>query len=311
VRLAIRARTRGLTAADVDAALGAGEVLITWLNRGTLHLVAREDHHWLHALTAPPRITGCMRRLAQEGVEPAQAERGVALIARTLEDGPHDREALGGALSAAGIPTRGQALIHLLMLASLRGLTVRGPMLGRQHAYVLAADWIGTPPRFDRPRALAELARRYLLGHAPADERDLARWAGLPLRDARAGLAAIAGELKQCDAGRVALVRAAPRAGRPRTQLLGAFEPLLLGWCSREDVLGGHAAAVVRGGRFHPFAAIGGRAVATWRIRDRAVTIAPFAGQLSELTPALAADAADVLRFLAIEPAPVHVRLTA
>ena len=40
----------------------------------------------------------------------------------------------------------------------------------------------------DRDSALAELARRFLAGHAPADERDLAKWAGLPLRDARAGL---------------------------------------------------------------------------------------------------------------------------
>ena len=65
-------------------------------------------------------------------------------------------------------------------------------MVGRQHAYALVRDWLGKPPRFDRDAALAELARRYLAGHGPADDRDLAKWAGLPLRDARAGLSAIA-----------------------------------------------------------------------------------------------------------------------
>ena len=38
-RLAIRARSKGLTAADVDRALNDHALLITWLNRGTLHLV--------------------------------------------------------------------------------------------------------------------------------------------------------------------------------------------------------------------------------------------------------------------------------
>lgn len=44
-RLAIRARSTGLTAADVDRALTEERSLvITWLNRGTLHLVASDDY---------------------------------------------------------------------------------------------------------------------------------------------------------------------------------------------------------------------------------------------------------------------------
>ena len=57
-RLAIRARSSGLSAADVDRALTEERtLLITWLNRGTLHLVASEDYSWLHALTAPALTT--------------------------------------------------------------------------------------------------------------------------------------------------------------------------------------------------------------------------------------------------------------
>ena len=86
------------------------------------------------------------------------------------------------------------------------GVAVRGPMLGKQHAYVLVSDWLGSERKpVDREAALAELARRYLVGHAPADDRDLARWAGLPLRDARAGLVAIAKQLVERDDGRVEL----------------------------------------------------------------------------------------------------------
>src|SRR5438477_8750535 len=78
-RLAVRARTSGLTAADVDRALTKERSLVvTWLNRGTLHLVRSEDYPWLHALTTPPLFTTNARRLAQTGVTPDAAERAVA-----------------------------------------------------------------------------------------------------------------------------------------------------------------------------------------------------------------------------------------
>src|SRR5215217_7273112 len=95
-RLAVRARSEGLTAADVDRALTDDRsLLITWLNRGTLHLVRSEDYGWLHALTTPPLLQGNARRLAQEGVSPAAADRGVAIVERALAaDGPLTRAQL-------------------------------------------------------------------------------------------------------------------------------------------------------------------------------------------------------------------------
>src|SRR5947209_15996268 len=70
-KLAIRARTAGLHASDVDRALTDDRsLLITWLNRGTLHLVRAEDYAWLQALTTPPLHTGNARRLDQTGVTP-------------------------------------------------------------------------------------------------------------------------------------------------------------------------------------------------------------------------------------------------
>src|SRR5215510_15658806 len=84
-RLAVRARSRARSAADVDDALTRDRsVVVTWLNRGTLHLVRTEDYRWLHPLTTPPLLRGNARRLAQEGVPPDDAERGVAVIERSL-----------------------------------------------------------------------------------------------------------------------------------------------------------------------------------------------------------------------------------
>ena len=299
-RLAVRARTQGLTAADVDRALTVDRsLLITWLNRGTLHLVRSEDYPWLHALTTPPLLTANARRLAQLGVTQAAADRGVVLIERSLaEEGPLTGKQVRERLRAAKVRAEGQALAHIVGLAALRGVLVRGPMVGKQHAYVLVKDWLGNASPVDRDKALAELARRYLAGHGPADDRDLAKWAGLPLRDVRVGLAAIAPELEQLAGTLLHLKKAPPTAALPPPRLLGAFDPVLLGWTSRKDIVGSHARRIADNGLFRPFALVRGRAAGIWNLRAGEVVLTPFGSLTNADAAILDADAADVARFL-------------
>jgi hypothetical protein len=299
-RLAVRARTEGRVAADVDRALSEERsLLITWLNRGTLHLVRSEDYPWLQALTTPPLQAGNARRLGQEGVTPGEAERGVKTIERALAaEGPLTRIQLRERLESADVPAAGQALVHLLMLACLRGIAVRGPTVGKQHAYALVRDWLGPLKEVDRETALTELARRYLAGHGPAGERDLARWAGLPLRDVRKGLGGLASELEERGEGLFSLARRPPAAELPPPRLLGPYDPVLLGWTSREDVLGEHTGLVTVNGLFRPFAMAEGRAVATWRLAKGRVEIESLGPIPKATQAALEADAADVERFM-------------
>jgi hypothetical protein len=300
-RLAVRARTEGLAAADVERAMSTDRALVvTWLNRGTLHLVRSEDYPWLQALTTPPLLTSSARRLRQEGVSEAEAERALKAIEQGLgEEGPLTRAQLRERIDAAGVGTEGQAMIHLLFLAAVRGIVVRGPMAGKQHAYVLVREWLGEQPPVDRERALAELARRYLAGHQPASDRDLAKWAGLPLRDARAGLEAIGRELEEGEDGLVRLARRAQPEELPPPRLLGAFDPVLLGWTSREPVLGPHTNLVTKNGMFHPFAMAKGRAVAKWGLAGGRLTMELLQRIPAKTAAALEADAAAVTRFLA------------
>jgi hypothetical protein len=215
------------------------------------------------------------------------------------QEGPLDRDRLRDRVGAAGVPTQGQAFVHLLALASIRGLIVRGPIAAGKHAFVLVREWLGSPRPVAREVALAELARRYLAGHGPATEDDLARWAGLPLRDARAGLAAIAAQLRERDDGLVDLKRRSPAAPLPAPRLLGSFEPVLLGWTSRESLLGEFDALVVSGGIFRAFALVRGRAVATWTMTRQGMELRPFRRISRPDREALEADAAEVLRYLA------------
>ena len=183
--------------------------------------------------------------------------------------------------------------MHVLAFACMQGIAVRGPVIGKEHAYVLVRDWLPAPPSFDRDAAVAELARRYLDGHGPADRP----------RPRALGRIAAARRARRLEHDRIRAARtrrrprrarpAPPAAAIPTPRLLGAYEPVLLGWNSREEILGGHAPGVVSGGIFRPFALVNGRAVATWRLRGDEVELEPFDRLTRKDAAALEADAAE------------------
>jgi hypothetical protein len=312
-RRALRARGKGFTAADVDAVLIEDRaVVVAWFNRGTLHMVGRQDYPWLLGLTAPPQVSASRRRLGQFGIEPDHADRAVQLIERSLaEEGPVPRGQLRDRLTAQGIRAEGQAFAHLLFLAALRGIVVVGPLAGGQQGVALTRDWLGIepPPKLEgerRDRALAELARRYLLAHGPATDRDLAYWAGLPLRDARAGLEAIAPDLAEVEGGLVDLAQP-DRARAPRRvplRLLPTWDAYLLGWKEREFLVApGHTERIYREGMIGPAVTVDGLAVGRWSARRRGDRLTVEVDPGGGLHPGeLEAEIADLARFEGVVP---------
>jgi hypothetical protein len=172
---------------------------------------------------------------------------------------------------------------------------------------VLVRDWLGKPSPRDRDPALAELARRYLRAFGPATAEDLARWSGLGLREARAGVATIAPELEEVRIGdaHAAILKGAatrsPRIGVVR--LLPAFDTYLLGHRDREFIVDPADWPRIGpgGGIIHPSVVVDGVAVATWRVRrDRAklrVELNPFEKLDRPTRKAIKAEVADVGRF--------------
>lgn len=293
MRLAIRSRTTGLTAADVDQALTHDRSLVvSWLNRGTLHLVAAEDYWWLHQITAPRNTSRNTTRLRQEGVSAPDADRAVELIGEAIAATPHRRVELRDLLDRAGIPTAGQALAHLLAEVCLRGVAVRGPVVEGEVGYVAPSVWLGpAPPPLDPDEALAHLATRYLASHSPATPPDLANWAGITLTDARRAMSLA--DTAGCDhsLGRAEL-------GLPAPRLLGAFDPILHGWADRAGITGPHRSIVTVNGIFRPIALVGGRAVATWNLAGSKLTLTPLEPIASADLDVLVADSQQVLEFL-------------
>jgi Winged helix DNA-binding domain len=270
VPLALRARSKGLELAQVHAALDSGQLVLSWLNRGTLHLVCRDDYPWLFALTTPPIRTANKRRLAEEGV--TNPARGVRAIATALEDGPMLRNEVGERIGA-----KGAALTHLLLAATLDGLIVRGPIRGKEQTFILVRDHLGELRKVDRETALDELGRRYARGHAHASDADLAYWSGLPQR--------------VVSVPRVPGVT--PRHRGDSFRLLPPFDPYILGWKDRSfaipDVM--KKRVMPGGGMFRAVVLLNGVVEGTWsRAGGRVQLDAPSNG--------LAGEIADVERFL-------------
>ena len=275
--LAVRARTEGASAAAVERALVAGELVRAWAMRGTLHLLAAADLPLALAVFAPLQLARGRRRLAQLGLTDADAERSTAEAAAVLaEDGPLTRHELAARLRGRGVPVaaEGQAPIHVVRRAALAGVLVEVGISGRY-----AALDVELP---DRDTAMAELAARYAAAHAPATAEDFAAWSGLPAADVRGAWRDQPAPVGDPGPGGV--------------RLLPAFDEWLLGWASRALVLpAAHAKQVVPGGGIiHPVAIADGRAFATWRLRRGEVELEPFARR----APSAAAEIAAVAAFL-------------
>lgn len=307
-RLAVRARSSGATASDVDAALSEQRTLVvSWLCRGTLHLVRSSDYWWLHALTGPRMVAGNARRLSQLGLDDVTTSRGVGALCEAVADGPKSRGELRTVLDGVGVPTAGQALVHVLVAAALREHLVRGPMRDGEQCFVDARRWLDRSPVPDRDGCLEMLARRYLAGHGPAAPADLAAYAGIRLTDARLGFDMVAAETRPFAGVMRALLENANTDMLPPPRLLGMFDPVLHGWADRSFVTGVNKDVVTSNGVFRATALVNGRVAGLWRLSGGVVTLSPLRRLTPQVLVALEAEAADVLRYLALPSAPLRV----
>ncbi|CRK60094.1 hypothetical protein [Alloactinosynnema sp. L-07] len=282
-RLAVRARTDGLTRADVDAAVADGTVVRTWAMRGTLHMLAAEDAGWVVALLGPRFAHGLRGRRAQLGLTDDICARGADVIAEAAKT-PKSRAELVDALAAEGIEIdpKTQAPAHLIGYAALTGVIRRGPdRSDDEPTYVRLEE----SPTLDEAKALARLAERYVVGHAPATAEDFAAWSGLPLGKARAAFTGA--EPNHQDPGRV-------------VRLVGHFDAYLLGYRDRTlAVPAAYAKRIQAGGGFvMPAVLVDGRAVATWRRARGRIEIEPFGTLPKGIEGAIDQEIADIARFL-------------
>lgn len=312
--LTFRSRSRRLTAADVKRARTEERSLLrTWVMRKTIHLIPTEDADWWLPLFEPEIERWSRRRMSQLGLSEGQQEKALSVIAAALgEEGPLTRTEARERVARAGVELDPQTGMHLALTAVTSGIACLGPDRGSDSCLVRREDWLGKPGAFDRASALAELARVYVGAFAPATDRDFAYWSGLPLRDVRAGLEGIAGELGEVHVGDETML--VPRAGLPRlprkgqVRMLGNFDTYLLGWKDRRfSVADEHELHVKEGGGgwIRPVLVEDGIVVGGWRSARRdgrlEVTLNLPKADRDRLRNAIRTEVADIARFEGIE----------
>jgi hypothetical protein len=296
-------RTADRSRDGVVKALDSGEVVRAWPMRSTLHLVAAEDLGWLLVLCGPRVLAGAARRRAQLGLDERDTERARELAVAALESGRRlTRAALLAAFTAGGVDVTGQRGYHLLWYLTQTGTLVLGPTDGAEQLFVLAGEWITCPRRLDTAEALAELALRFFRGHGPATVADLARWAGLRITDARAGLAQVRDRLAAVDVGGIEHLLdpatpdllAACRREAEGVFLLPGFDEFVLGYADRSCAVPARFAdRIVPGGNgmFRATVVSDGQVVGTWRRTGtgarRRITAEPFTAFPDTVTRAL------------------------
>ncbi|AUI60458.1 winged helix DNA-binding domain-containing protein [Amycolatopsis sp. BJA-103] len=297
-RLAVRVRSRGLIAPDVDA---SREVARTWLMRKTLHLVPAADLRWLNRLFGPRNAQSGQGRRTQLGLTGELCERALKHLQDLLRGKALTRREILDGLASDGITldAKSQAPAHLLAYAANRGLLCRGQDVGSEPTYVLLDEWITEDDTPDDPRA--ELARRYLTAYGIATAEDFGAWSGFPLGLCREAFDAL--DLVPAGSG-FALAETELTAPPCPPRLLGAFDTYLLGYRDRDLLLDPAEAKRVNsgGGMIAPTVLVDGRIAGTWHAERTAkqtkVVIEPFAALSRSAVTGLESEVDDYGRFL-------------
>ena len=275
--------------------------------RSTMHMLAAEDAGWLLPLFDRGLVADSRRRLAQLGLDARAQQRALGVVRKALErEGVLGRSELVDRLGRVGIEIDAARRVHLVRLATGSQLAILGPDRGAQTLLALRREWLGEPQEHDRDAALRELARRYVRAFAPATDTDFAGWSGLPLRDVRAGLDAIGGELVEVMIeGERAWVprRGARRAGRGAVRLLPAWDNYLMGHRERTFIAAPEKwpRIVPGGGLIRPTIIVDGAAVGTWGMRRTKgsveVELSPFRELDADVEEAVRGEVEDIRRF--------------
>jgi hypothetical protein len=301
-RLGVRARSAGLTDADVRQATDEQRSLVrTWLMRGTIHLVATDDLRWLLALFAPALTRRFRTRWTQLALTPAVLEAHAAALAEMLKAGPMTRAQIRAALPDWGVHvgTGPEVNSHPLLYASCLGLICRGADRGSEATFVLLDERVPHAPAGPTgDEALAELARRYFAAYSPATPADFTAWAGLPSGRA---VQLIRDELTPVEVDGRPGFRLGEMAPQGGVRLLPGWDNYLIGYRDRGALLHpDRHPRVYQAGVIRPVVLVDGCVAGAWRY-DRArgeVRLEPFDSWPPATQRAVAAEVADLGRFL-------------
>jgi len=270
---AVGLRVPGATEVDIQQAVRDRLIVRTWPMRGTLHFAAAKDVRWMLKLLTPRIVAGAAGRRRQLELDDATFIRCEKVFSRALEGGRQlIREEMFEALRRARIMVDNHRGYHILWRLAQEGLLCFGSHQGKQATFTLLDEWVPPAKSVEREKALAELARRYFIGHGPATLHDFVWWSGLKISEAREAIDLASPHLLQetvkdkvywMSPGKLTLSKEVSSM-----YLLPGFDEFLLGYQDRSACLDPkYANKIVPGsnGIFLPTIVSNGRVIGTWK----------------------------------------------
>lgn len=173
--VALAARLDGFTQADLEAAIGSGDVVKTTVMRITLHLAAGSEYPAYAQLTRQARMRAWRKNYAHLDEAAVAAELAVWLAEPRTNDEIRERVGRydGVTDDAWTSVTFARTLLPLVQL----------PPAGFWRERRRPCFAVDPRPLPDPVEAAALVLSRYLAAFGPASRRDVAAWAGVAQRD--------------------------------------------------------------------------------------------------------------------------------
>jgi len=319
-RMNIAARTRGLTPADIEAALWQERTLVkTLCMRQTVHLLPAAEFHVYAAAVRRSRVAAVERIMARFRITAGERDALLRAIMETLEAGPVAKGELTARIRPR-VSSRVRAWMDRVWnasrLALVEGLICYGPDRGQQVTFARVDQWLPRVRQVAEKDAKRELLRKYLRAYGPATLRDFSHWSGIPVNEARETWEASGDERADVSvAGRHAsLLRGDLRKLRESEGsargvcLLAAFDPYVLAHAGKEHLVAPrHYKRIFRSlGWVMPVVLAGGIAAGTWSHTMRGArvefSVHPFEPLTRALRRGVEAEAEKLGSFLGAEP---------
>ncbi|MFG1694404.1 winged helix DNA-binding domain-containing protein [Nonomuraea sp. NPDC049309] len=305
--LALWTRIAGFDPADLDAAFAERKIVKATLMRITLHAVHADDHPCFHE-AMQPTLRGSRlgdRRFTGSGLTVADAD---ALVGDLLAfaDRPRSTAELRAWIEQRlGVPPEG-VWWALKSFAPLVHAPTGPPWsFGLRPAYVAS----GLPPTrgAGAEQALQTLVLRYLEGYGPASALDVAQFALVPRKRARAALDAVADRLERLTGPDGSELFDLPGAPRPAedtpapARLLPMWDNVLLAYADRSRVIPPEYRPIVirRNGDVLPTLLVDGHVAGVWRVADGRIEATAFHPLPGRAWDELAAEAEALTALLA------------
>lgn len=283
---AIASRTETATRTEVEDLFNSGELVRSWPFRGTLHVMAPSNGHFIMRVMGPRLTKSTTNMRLGWGLTDSVVARAKDIVIDRLHDGGAlSRAELLELWNAQGLPISADQAYRLILSLALSGDLLWGPMQGKEQGLTVS-PWVRTPELYEpvsQDQALDSIVRGVIAGRGPLTLEDISYWTKLGKGILSKSLQRIESQIEACTLDKdpqnrtyyalKGAVESAAEANFHTVLLNPGFDEFLLGYRERGPQLheGGIDMVVPgRNGVFKPTVALRGKVIGTWSKKDRA-----------------------------------------